>query len=127
MVTSYATDNHNSYLLTSRATRSASHSPSCLNLSASEQQLQLLSLQTGSADQGGHFLPVLGRQPCYSPAPAYDKVSQWKSPQKPAQIPAYQQHVEGLYISCPEGMQPTKSDYQTTASVSPVLQHHQDK
>ncbi|KAI7800538.1 hypothetical protein IRJ41_005596 [Triplophysa rosa] len=50
-----------------------------VNLSASAQQLQSLSLQTESATQDGQLLSALGLPPWHSPAAAVDKVSQWNT------------------------------------------------
>ena len=46
------------------------------NLSASAQQLQSLSLQTGSATQDGQLLPALGLPLCHPPIAAVNTVSQ---------------------------------------------------
>lgn len=58
------------------------------NLSASAQQLQSLSLQTGPATHDGQLLPVLGLPLCHSPAEAVNKVSQWKSAPQASPYPS---------------------------------------
>ncbi|KAA0725569.1 Angiotensin-converting enzyme [Triplophysa tibetana] len=49
------------------------------HLSASAQQLQSLTLQTGSASQDGQLLSALGLPPWHSEAAAVDKVNQWNT------------------------------------------------